>query len=189
MLDNEARLGGVVTWVRIKPAKSWVNCTLKLQHGDTKHSVKVSGINLGDRVIERIENLKGKAIIIRGRMGSYTLKARPPEYPKDRVVFELGMGKNAYFMAQEQYAQQVNQAFFCCKVQKSKTDSDNRLRALVKIRYAKPDSKEFGTYSARVRCPEGIEELGVDEEVWVTGRLVLDDLGVLVDAHAVVRRP
>lgn len=194
MLDNEVRIGGVVKWVNIKPAKSWVKGTLKLQRPDFIVPVKVSSLQPGDRAVQQLQELKGKAIVIRGRLSSYVLRAKPPEYPKARTVYEVGMGKTQWLLARPDHAHTMNLAVCVCKVAETRVDSTGRLRALVNVRYTKPSNEtggrpQYGSYIARVACPPGIEQLNTDEEIFVAGVVDHDSLGILVNAHTLVRRP
>lgn len=188
MLDNEVRLGGTVERVTVSPQKDWVNGSLKLKTPTVELWVKVAGLSVGDKALERLEKLPGAAIVIRGRMSSYDLKAKPPDYPVGRTVWELSMGKDGYLLSRPESAGQINLAFFVCKVRRQKVGDDGRLRVEVGIRYARPKTNDFGTHSARVRCPEGTV-LVDEQEIFVHGRLQVDTLGALVDADTIVTRP
>lgn len=190
MLDNEVRLGGVVEYVRVKPQKTWVNCSLKLRGpGDFEYWVKVGGLNVGDRALQRVQDLKGNAVIIRGGMSSYAMPAKPPDYPNDRTIWELSMGKSGYLLVRKSDALEVNTACFVGRVVRSKADSNGRLGLEVTIRYARPKTKDYGSHSARVRCPEGITEIEDDAEIFVVGRVITDRLGALVVAQQLAQRP
>jgi hypothetical protein len=185
MLDNEVRLGGTVEQVTVRPAKDWVNGSLKLKTPTFETWVKIGGLSVGDKALERIQALPGKHVVLQGRLSSYDLKAKPPDYPDARTVWELAIGKNGYWLG---IPNGVNVAFCVGKVKRTKVADDGSVRAEIGIRYSKPSTNDFGTYSARVRCPAGTT-LQVEQEIFFTGHLMVDSLGVLLDATAVISRP
>jgi hypothetical protein len=187
MIKNELVLSGTVEVVKIEThPKGWINGKMKLKTESGDHWISIKGLTAGHRAMQLLPELKGKHVMIDGRLSSWTAKARPPEYPDARTFYEIAMGKNGYmFMAEGQ--EPVNRTAFGGKVQRTDTDKTGVLYAEVGIPYKNPKTEQYGSYYARVRCPSGVS-LDEGEEIYIEGTIE-DRKGAVVNATRIVQRP
>jgi hypothetical protein len=187
MLKNQLVLSGTVEVVKIDThPKGWINGKLKLSTPNAAFWIAVKGLTAGHRAMQLLPALEGKRILVDGRLSSWTAKAKPPDYPDARTFYEVAMGKSGYmFLAEDQ--EPVNYVSCVGKVQQTRPDGQGVLYAEVGIPYKNPRDENYGTYYARVRCPEGTE-LSINEEIYVEG-MIHEQKGAVVHAARVLRRP
>lgn len=183
MNENTAFLTGTLSHIKIEDKGTWLKGSALLKGADVDLWIEIKSLAKGDRAIQTLPQLEGQRVLVRGRLSSYTMKAKPPQYPNDRTFYQFAVPKNSIQPISD--GPDVNRCAFIGKVLEARQNEAGTWFAEMALPYRDVKNNTFREYLARVRFGDRVITKG--DQLFVEGRVQVVNKAVLVDAQIVAQ--
>ena len=174
MLENTAFVTGVLSQIKLEDKGTWIKGSALLKQPGLDLWIEIKGLDKADRAMRDLPLMDGQHVLVRGRLSSFTMQAKPPTYPNARVFYTFAVPKSSIEKVNPTQPEVNSCLFVGGTVNKAENNSTGVCFAEVSLPYRDVKNKVFKDYLARVRCPEGTSVVE-GEKISMTGTITVSN--------------